>query len=317
MKNFIKSIILFIPFTLVIYSILLLGWGRFAPQSLKPNFRLDRGYGHMNSRIKELKDVNDIDILIVGSSHAYRGFDPRIFAKHGFKTFNLGSSSQTPIQTKLLLNRYLGQLNPKIVLYEVFPNAFSVDGVESALDIIANDENDIYSLKMALDVNNIIVINSLIYTVLRESILDILKIQSSYIEPRVIGPDTYIPGGYVEKDSLLYIEVPMLQGGNKWDLKKKHLKNFKKSLMMLKERNIKMFFIYAPISSALYNSYCNNSTFDCIMSEYDEYGEYFNFNEFMNLNDTLHFTDSDHLNPKGVKVFNEKLLDTLNLGDYL
>jgi hypothetical protein len=35
-------------------------------------------FGHMYSRINELKTIKDVDILIIGSSHAYQGFDTRI-----------------------------------------------------------------------------------------------------------------------------------------------------------------------------------------------------------------------------------------------
>ena len=40
----------------------------------------------------------NIDVLVLGSSHAYRGFDPRIFKKAGIKLFNFGSSGQTLLQ---------------------------------------------------------------------------------------------------------------------------------------------------------------------------------------------------------------------------
>ena len=271
----------------------------------------------MNSRIRELQDVTDVDVLIVGSSHAYRGFDPRIFEEHGIKAFNLGSSSQTPIQTHLLLNRYLNQLNPDIVIYEVFPNAFSVDGVESALDIISNDNNDMYSVRMALEVRSIVSINCLLYTVISESILQVMHKATANNEPGVIGPDTYVNGGYVEKDSSFHIDLPMIKQGNAWNLQSFHLRKFQKSLLELKERNIKVFLVYAPISKRLYDSYINNLEFEGIMDVFDEYGKYMNFNQFIDLNDSLHFYDSDHLNQNGVRIFNKRLIDTLRLIDYL
>ena len=91
-------------------------------------------YGHMYSRISEIKNQEDVDILFLGSSHAYRGFDTRIFLENGYKSFNLGSSAQTPTQTKVLVERYLGSLNPELVIYEVYPKTFTMDGVESSLD---------------------------------------------------------------------------------------------------------------------------------------------------------------------------------------
>ena len=82
------------------------------------------------------RKIKNVDVLFLGSSHAYRGFDPRIFRKRGYSSFNLGSSAQTPSQTKVWLKRYLKHLNPKIVIYEVYPGTFSSDGIEASLDLV-------------------------------------------------------------------------------------------------------------------------------------------------------------------------------------
>jgi hypothetical protein len=39
----------------------------------------------MYSRLSEIKNYKDIDILFLGSSHTYRGFDTRIFLDSGYK----------------------------------------------------------------------------------------------------------------------------------------------------------------------------------------------------------------------------------------
>jgi len=200
MKNFIKSILLFSAFLILFYPVLLFIWGEFAPSSFKPNLNYPLGVGHQYSRLKEVKVINSVDILFLGSSLAYRGFDPRIFEANGITSFNLGSSNQTPIQTKVLLYRYLRQINPKLIIYEVEPEIFSIDGVESALDIMTNDKNDLISIKMAFGLNHIKVYNTLIYALLR----DALGLNSSFIEPIIQGEDKYISGGFVEKEIRFY-----------------------------------------------------------------------------------------------------------------
>ena len=42
------------------------------------------------------------DIILLGSSHAYRGYDPAIFREHGYNMFNLGTNSQTNLYLILL-----------------------------------------------------------------------------------------------------------------------------------------------------------------------------------------------------------------------
>ena len=69
--------------------------------------------------IDEAKEVKNVDILILGSSHSYLGIDTRTFNNIGYSAFNLGTTAQTPIQTELLLNRYLNSINPKIIVNKI------------------------------------------------------------------------------------------------------------------------------------------------------------------------------------------------------
>jgi hypothetical protein len=303
MKKFISKIFVFIIFSGLFYIIFLFFWGSCMPSIFKPNINYTIGsYGHLYSRLDEVKNKKNIDILFLGSSHAYRGFDTRIFSEYNFESFNLGSSNQTPIQTKILLNRYLDQLNPKVVVYEVYPHSFMVDGVESSVDIIANDKNDLLSLKMAFKINNIKTYNTFIYGFIR----DCLGLNKKFTESTKKGRDTYVSGGFVEK-KIGYFK-PREFEKKTIDLKQVQLESFSEIISELKKKNIKIILIYAPIPRANYNSYSNNIYFDKLMSDY---AEYYNFNEIMKLNDSLHFYDADHLNKNGVSLFNKKLIEVL------
>ncbi len=303
MKKFILNIFRFTVFAISFYLIALFIWGRYAPRMLKSNINYNIGfYGYLYSRLSEVKNQKDLDILFLGSSHAYRGFDTRIFSKYKYKTFNLGSSSQTPIQTKVLLNRYLDSLNPKMVIYEVYPETFIIDGVESSLDLISNDNNDFYSFEMALKINNIKTYNTFIYSLIH----NFFNLNKSFAEPVIKEDDKYIPGGFVEQEIGFFQPIPF---------EKKEiifcdyqLEAFSEIVQMLKNRNIELILVYAPIPKVNYNSYINNGYFDSLMMKYSKY---YNFNKIMALNDSLHFQDSHHLNQNGVELFNEKLIEIL------
>jgi hypothetical protein len=300
MKKYIATLLLFGLYAVFFYTFALF----LAPPRFKPNLNYIIGsYGHMYSRLKEVKDVKDVDILFLGSSHAYRGFDPRIFKANGYTSFNLGSSAQTPIQTEVLLRRYLIQINPKLIIYEVSPGPFSSDGVESALDIISNDRNDVFSLQMALELNHIKVYNTLLYG----SISDIFNLNSSFIEPRKKRDDTYISGGFVEKEIQFF--APEHNNNRELYINESQLIAFKKALKLIAEQKIELILVYAPITSSLYNSYTNNEYFDRIMMKSSEY---YNFNEILHLDDSLHFYNSQHLNQNGVEIFNSKLIEIIN-----
>ena len=271
---------------------------------MRPNIKFKLGsYGHLYSRILDIKNHKNVDILFLGSSHAYRGFDTRIFSKKGYKAFNLGSSSQTPLQTRVLLNRYLKDLNPRLVVYEVYPGTFISDGVESSLDIIANDTNDFYSFDMVLEVKNIKTFNTFLYSSMR----DLFNLNKTYKESTEKGIDIYIPGGYVKREISYY--KPNNFAKKEIKIKDYQLEAFAEIIEKLRKNGIEVILVNAPISNSKYESFTNTKYFDSIMNQYSNY---FNFNEIMSLNDSLHFYDSHHLNQHGVELFNKKLIRILD-----
>lgn len=302
MNIFIKKILFFFLFLVIFYPIVLFLWGSYTASSIFPNLISCHGeYSLSHTRFKEAQNFDDVDVLFLGSSHTYRGFDPRIFEKEGIKSFNLGSSSQTPLQTKVLLNRYLEQLNPKLVIYEVYPGTFCIDGVESSLDIILNDENDFNSIKMALFINNIKVYNALIYSIIR----DMIGLTSDYNNrPLADGVDHYISGGFVERE--IQFNKKINYKSQNWVINEKQIDVFKKNIDYIKERNIKVVLVQAPITQSLYKSYSNNNTFDSLMNSFSEY---YNFNDIICLDDSLHFYDNNHLNKIGVELFDNTLIN--------
>lgn len=303
MKKFIKSISLFIPFAIVIYLLLLFVWGSYVPQKYKFNlFDANSLSGNTYTRLQELKNYKDIDILFLGSSHTYRGFDPRIFKKSEISSFNLGTSSQTPIQTELLLNRYLKQINPKMVIFEVFPEIFNSDGVESAVDIIGNSKNDMESFKMMMKINNVKTYNVFLY----HSIRNLLFPGEIRTELLQTNHDTYISGGFVERKTEYFKHLSY--SDTEWKYNQKQINAFEKICTQLRRENIPIVLVYAPITLSLYKSYINRKEFDEKMSGY---GDYYNFNEIILLDDSLHFYDSNHLNQRGVEIFNEKLIEVI------
>lgn len=304
MKLFCNNLFKFIPLAAISYVLILMIWGNGVPADFRFNLNHKGSPGHMFTRLREVRERKNVDVLILGSSHAFRGFDPRIFPGKGLSSFNLGSSAQTPTQTRLLLDRYFGQLKPKLVIYEVYPLTFSIDGVESALDLIANDKNDAGSLEMAIALNNIKVYNTLVVASLNE----ILVLEKDFDEPRINGADTYIADGFVETKMKHFRPKPLPT--TSLSLNADQLSSFNEIVAMLKSNGVTVILVFAPVSPSLYKSYQNVYEFDSIMRQY---AVYYNFNEILSLNDSIHFYDSHHLNQNGVNVFNEKLRETLGL----
>jgi len=306
MSKFLRNIFLFIAFTVLFYPVMLIVWGEFAPAKLKKNLNYRIGsHGHMYTRLKELKATENPDILVVGSSTVYRGYDPRIFEKHGIKLFNLGSSAQTPIQTQYLLEKYLLQVKPKLLVYDVSPLVFSIDGIESSLDLIANDEFNTDLVYMAFNVNHLKVYNTLIFA----KYVDLFNRKKEFKEDIKRRVDTYITGGFVERE--LSFNTNENYESLNWAFNRHQFKRFEDIIAFLKSSDIQFFLVQSPISPSFYHAHLNNDEFDDYMLRH---GEYMNFNQIINLDDSLHFYDAFHLNQNGVEKYNHSLIEIMLSG---
>lgn len=305
MRAFLTSLLLFALFAAFFYMAALL----VLPSFIKQNVNYKKGApGYLYSRIKEIRTAKNTDLLFLGSSKAYRGFDPRIFEAAGYRSFNLGSSNQTPIQTYLLVKKYLTQINPKKVILEVNPQQFSNDGVESSLDLIANDTVTMATVKMAAAVNNIKTYNTLLYGLFRQ----VLGADKTFREDPVSEKDRYVKGGFVERE----MEYFHSKNFKPKELKivPSQLEHLDQTLKYIKERGIEVILVQAPITASAYRSYLNNDEFDSTIESRKL--PYWNFNELMQLDDSLDFYDSHHLNQNGVRLFNAKLIQLLKECSY-
>jgi len=286
MKKFITNIMLFVILVPIVLFFLIGIFGVTAPNYLWKNIH-SGSYGYISKRLEEINKTENIDVLILGSSHAYRGFDPRIFNVNGFKMFNLGSSSQTPIQTEFLLKKYLQKLNPKIVIFEVNAMSFTSDGLESSLDIVSNiNQIDLNILSVVLKVNKISLYNTYLNLVFKK----IFHLKNFNQECTNANNEHYILGGYVERinpnketlaDSVSINELNL-------KFKKSQCESFENILKMLIKQNVKVILVQAPVSKSFYNSGKYNDENDKYFSSFKGI-KYYNFNKILNLNDNYFY----------------------------
>lgn len=304
MQKFIRDLSIFSGFAFVVYIVLVILFGTLAPYSFKPNLPSSGGQrnGFSYRRFKEADTTQHIDALFLGSSHTYRGYDNRIFAKAGWTSFNLGSSSQTPIQTLYLVRKYIDKLRPKYVILDVYPKLLNSDGVESALDLLSSTGPDLNMVRLIFDVNDIRVYNKFIFASY-ESLFEDKEI----IENDNKGRDIYVSGGFVES----YEEIELLDrrfSVDNYSIDDKQLTAIKSIIGELNERKIDFILIQSPILPGKYAVAKNTEFVDSAMKELD--AKYVNFNLEMDFPGS-HFIDFSHLNQRGVEVFNRQLLDSI------
>jgi uncharacterized protein YacL (UPF0231 family) len=299
MGKFLKNTALFLSFSILGYIFLVIIWGLFSPIALQKNLNYKFSGGFLDKKLAEIPNYSNVDILFIGSSHAYRGFDNRIFENAGYKAFNLGSSSQTPIQAMYLLEKYIKKLNPKLVVFEVYPDVFELDGIESGLDIISNEKIDLKTIEMVFSLNHIKIYNTFIFSAFCQIIG--IEINREKIE------DTYIKGGYVERNLSMFqaeIELPK----KAWNFTELQKESFEKVLELIKKQNANLLLVQAPVTKLAYESITNNEEID---NYFSQKANYVNFNINSRLEDHLHFYDEHHLNQYGVQLFNREFLNYL------
>ena len=238
MKRFLLRLLFYVCVYVLLHIVVVCAVG-----PLVTFYRPESG-GHLFSRTKEIPNYKNPDILFLGSSHAYRGFDTRVFDKAGIVSFNLGSSSQTPIQTEVLLKKYLDEIQPKSIVFDVFPIVFQLDGIESTADLISCDHIDDNICKLAFKSGNVKVINTLIYGLYQEYVRDI---RNTLNERKIIDGDQYVPGGYVERmtDSTYLddgsIDVRMIR------ILPEQMAAFGRCIQMIQDRGIPFLLVQAPL----------------------------------------------------------------------
>lgn len=298
-RHFVGRTLLFALVACVGYILLLclfgdLGWARTG------TFKMGHP-GHIFTRMKEAREYHDIDVLFLGSSHCYRTFDTRFYEANGIHCYNLGSSNQSPIQTRVLLDAYLDSLHPKFVVFEVHDDIMRNDGVESAVDMLINVPITAEASKMAWGLKNMKVLNTWAYSLYNQKVMHRLD---NFVEDSVIFNFRHVRGGFLENDSCNFVKRNYAR--KDLTIQPKQLKALKQCLAMLDERNIPYLLVETQDALQYRKSVKNHEWFEKQMSALGPY-----YYEVLPLVDTLHFFDSYHFNKEGVRIFNEHFINIL------
>lgn len=288
----------------LVYVVLIGVWGVVVPGKFRRNLKVPIG-GFARMQMGDLQDQAPTDVLILGASHAYRGFDPRIFEQRGIGLFNLGSSAQSPLQSEVLLEQYLDGLDPRLVIFEVDPGSFSSEGVESSLELIANGKLDLSMARMAMEIHNPRTINAFIYVAQRQ-LLGVDKSPRDYhfTDP----PSKYVYNGYVERTTGHFVAPDHPRDPVDWSARNDQMAAFGRIMDRLRSSNVQVVLVQAPTTHWSYRAILEQAEHERSMKSF---APYINMNGLVGLDDSTHFYDDNHLNQQGVEIFNAALLDSL------
>lgn len=301
--SFFINLLAFSVFAIFFYIFFVIVWGDYKSPRLKDNLSYQKfASGHLTTRIRELDSINEVDVLFLGSSRSYRHYDTRKFSINGRIAFNLGSSSQTMLQTEYFINKYYSKLKPKIVVFDIYPGMFTGDGVESTLDVISNEKINWESTKFAIGHRNLKVINTLFYSYYREIFHNANGILEDKYKPET--KDLYVKGGYVERE--IYYAKKDSFAKSKIIFDQDQIQSFNKIISLLKKSDAKIFLVISPMHKSNFDSYTNFTVLDSLVLSHG-----LNLERYIGvdgLDEIKHFYDPYHLNQDGVEIFNNEFI---------
>ena len=272
------------------------------------NYTTPGGWGQSLRRFRDLGNTGTLKVLIAGSSHAYRSFDPRIFAERGLSAFNVGSTNQTPLNTYYLLRRFIPAISPELVLLEVYARTLSSqDGLEGFFDLSANLPLSPEMIRMAFATGKPHAVNTLVELQMRRLVHPLDRVRQEDIEDEV-----YVTGGYCESGETIG-EGQAFQHFGRVEPSPTQIEYLEKILGYLRDRGIRVVMVTAPFPAEHRRAIENYAALSRRIGELaDRRGiPYLDFNYLIDLRTYTHFKDTHHLNRAGVRRFNRDLLDRL------
>lgn len=308
-----KLIIVFSKFLLIssiIYCLVVISLYNTSYPILKTNIpkKKDRLGSFTARKLEEIKNTKALDILVLGSSLAYRNYDIRVFQNKHYHSFNLGTSAQKPNMTYIIAEKYLLNTSPKLVIIDVNPYLMLMPDNFETTDVIINSSNSRYDFNLFTTAPSLLSFNALIikYSGFSEK-YRLEKAKDSTSETN----DQYLGNGFVGS-KVVYDETKKTSEIHIRDYKplSNQVDALEKTISFLKQHKIKYILVLSPINEhyLLKKSKIKSAQFRELSKTYfAKYGNYTDSNNLQKYNKT-DFMDFSHLNETGSKKFTQSLI---------
>ncbi|MEN9640612.1 MAG: hypothetical protein RLZZ262_2481 [Bacteroidota bacterium] len=262
--------------------------------------------GQEHKMLRDFDPLQQYDVFVVGSSHAYRGYDPRLFEVHGYRLFNAGSSSQHPAVSDVLMRSMLPRLkNKPLVIFDLYHRILEIDPTESSIRVIANSLEPEMAFRIMMVKPNVSALNTLV---------------ARYLAPDGMietEPKDYVRDGYCSRDVELQCDLDSLPGAFKINDQAMH--GLRNGLEWLTANGYRCVLVSHPMPPQKGRDIFQQGAVEAIQQVNHEFRvPYFDFTTYdFGEQWKSYFWDATHLNQRGVDVFNQLLIDTLCSAGYL
>lgn len=241
------------------------------------------------------------DAIVLGSSHAYRGYDPRIFEQSGMNLFNAGTSSQNAKGSFVLYNEYLRNRSDVFIL-DIYDPVFELEGTESNMRLIQNVPTEKAAVALVRQECKIYTVNALV-------------VRFASINPIDEAPNNdYVKNGFCEKKGILYAVEPL--NDSVFDANEEMFLAFETMVKQMQSDGKRIVLCSHPLpaSPGLRNYHDKFlARFSPLIQrlgvpyiDLTYYTEGFGVNEF---------ADISHLNQQGVELYNRLVLQNSNFNE--
>ncbi len=272
------------------------------------------------------RDQN-IELLILGSSHAYRAYDPQVIGAEmgiGGQVFNFGSSAQSPLNSYFVLNEVLQDHHPKQVVMDLYFMVFTAD---HQLRNRRFNWQDMKSgkAKSTFFWNGFSSREQVCLQLFPAFVYkDYLKNKFNKLLGRSnlsLSKGNYQGDGFVSNIDTLALNS--LKYNNQFDvfkpavssLTKEHFNYLKKIRQLCDQHQVELIFTTSPMPEISIEKIQNYASFyqlfDDLAKELNVPFVDYNIDRIPKIEDQYHYYDDDHLNAAGAKLFSKKVSEDL------
>lgn len=246
-----------------------------------------------------------IDILVIGSSKAYRAFDPSIFEQYGINIHILASARQVPLNSYFVLKTYLDIIKPKLVIIDVHHSLFNNDGLECFYDLCTNTKISPNLLEMAVEINK-----PNTYTLFASKLIEQLCSPLYYefeYKPHKFNYKGFVIS-YKSDTTLTWDKSNTSYHRNITQMELNNFNYLEKCIEFVKKRNIELILTKQPV---LWREpiETNQKIFELAKMHDLTYLDLSILIDKMNIQND--FYDKSHLNTNGAKIISEFIIEEL------
>jgi hypothetical protein len=276
----------------------------------KPMIYVTNDYYHWKGgdtyrKFSEFSKNGKYDVVVLGSSRAYRGYSPALFDSAGYSMFNLGSSAQSIHNTFYVARNFVNSATTKLLIVDVFSGAFRDNQLESSSDLIENISNKSAAMDIALHTPDMRSVNLMLLRELTDK------------DAPYFTTDDYSGNGFSAKTdslpqklrkSLAHFRQPATP---KIQVDERAVDCLDALFSWCEQNGVRVVAVYSPVSDfyPLADHAVFLSRINPVIARH--HVPFYDYSKKIRLSTTDHFYDDTHMNLAGVQIFNRILLADL------